>query len=260
MADEAVRATLNKSSLLYCFQNSLMQQGVCRILTNNSCCLKIAWNTVDAITGRMTNEEFCCTQATFLETRKINLKCDCRVFAERLKSIDGIEDGVCPHVLLFDTVHACVLGGVSATNTNTSTFERFLAEQLFQSGPVTCIHSDRSSYKFFVNVSEREASTNKTTQVSVCRMQRTDNKCYVCCENFRCKRGKMKNVKSTARVEDLCVHLQAIAEHPEHGEVMKRCQVNVNESGLHLLCVLNNVVECLCSNMSQSIDSVLTVC
>ncbi len=229
---ETIRLELKASALLSKFQNSLMQQGVCRILVHNPCCLKIVWNSVDPVTGRLKREEFCCTEASFLEGRTMNLKCDCRIFAERLKCMDNGDQGVCPHVLLFDTVRACVLAGNAAKScSSSSTFDRYLFEQLFCAGSVTCVHSDNSSFKFFVNVTEREASVNRTTQVALCRMQRIASKCYVCCENFRCKRGKMKSVKATTSVDDLCVHLQAIANNEQHGHAMKLCEMEVNDSG-----------------------------
>lgn len=230
---EGFVAQLTSSSLLRDFQHSLIQHGICRVLVFNSCCVKIAWNAVDPKTGSLKSEDFCYTQASFVEGVVIGVKCDCRVYAESLNLYDGVQAGVCPHGIIFSVAMACaarVANPIDTGGVSTDVFERFLMEQFLNRSPVTVLHHDHRAYKFLVVVDEREAVINKTSQLAICRMERIGEKCYVCCGDFRCKRGKMKSVKTTNSMDSLCIHLQTIGKDEVHGQVMK-CIMEVTEAG-----------------------------
>lgn len=228
----------NQPSLTTKFSKDIVQFGLLRVLSCEHQSLRIVWNSTNPIDGSLMQESFSISEAILDQTGPIrDFSCDnCQTFADSLRDFHFIQQGgLCVHKRLIGTVWK-VLSATEEENLlwTTNDFNFFVRQQMSMKLGCKLLEKSPTILKFFVLIDSQSAIRQRTTEVSVCFIQKIDKSLWVKCNEMRCNKGKLKNLKKTNSVQDVCAHLLLLFHDAE-------CQQFLNKMGMKVFLQESNV-------------------
>lgn len=217
---------LDPCSPLVSFQLDLIDHGTVRIIQRDLIHMNIIWNAVDAITGSLIPDKFSTSFVTTLHGNVVEMACDnCTTFANSLLDpTHSANGGVCPHKRLV--VHVLEVYSAPPDSTwSEDLFKHFLQNEIRKGFGCWLLPSSGEHLKFFVLVPIQEANTSRTTEHAICLIRNVDGLPWVKCLEMRCTKGKMKSLKRSTSLCDLCIHLVCLFKD-------ETCKSHLKEKGI----------------------------
>jgi hypothetical protein len=213
----------------------MIEGGIVRVIQDRNR-YAVVWNAVDPMTGSFVVDNFSVSAFSVISGNVVDFSCDnCGTFANSLLNpqMEAV-GGICPHKFL--TSRLLEIYHSSTTSWPNDAFNHFLSAQV-RKGSGCELLGKLSHLKYFVLVSTADARAQRTTEHSVCLLRPVDGLPWVKCNEMRCTKGKMKRLKRTTSLGELCIHLVTLLqdngckeELKERGVEMKLTQADVRLS------------------------------
>jgi hypothetical protein len=205
------------SSIFSDFRQSLMRDGIFRILRNDADCLQVVWNSYDSKSGAFLRRKYVTTSMRLPAVHQPVLLCEGCPSFQHSSQIMEASASFCLHTKLL----AVLKPQLNPDNflSSKDPFVRWALRCSTSGANVVKLDEDCGFMKFFVNVSDGIARNEGTSVTSLCYVWLSTNGNRLSCESSVCVNKTMKGVKETTSVSDVCCHLRAVFEHAEHKDL-----------------------------------------